>query len=251
MARIQSILSQIRKIQIAPPPPLDRQASGSGRYSRLLETFRNRRQIWERTPLIIKTSIEGLAIGVSALALVASVPQIKKLYEKSVQSKLGAITEESLSDLESEALTPDANEIDPTDIANAPEADEGDSDEAPAPEWVEGEDLKVGSSEIWRFYIKTDSPKEIRARVTQILKDIRVTQDAETLAGLEAPGGIQFDLILNKTLVGILKANLQKLSRHRENDSSQLSQPFTWYKSRSKKPVPPGKARVVIWLSQT
>ena len=34
------------------------------------------------------------------------------------------------------------------------------------------------------------------------------------------------------------------------NRNNPLSESFTWYKSRSRAPIPAGKVRVVIWVSQ-
>lgn len=118
--------------------------------------------------------------------------------------------------------------------------------------------LKIGSSEIWRFYVKTDSPKELRPRIQALLEDLKIAEqlppvDRAALSGIEAPGGIQFNFLAPVTAVPELMTKMQQLSSTLsvpDTQEAQTRQTFTWYKSKSKKTIPAGQARVVIWLSQ-
>lgn len=113
-------------------------------------------------------------------------------------------------------------------------------------------DVHVGSSEIWRFILKSDSPHDIRPKIVKILTDLRIPQDTPGLGGVEAPGGIQFDLLVPQSAVNTIKRQLQAMAPKAPAELAQTpaGETFTWYKNKSKKPLPPQKIRVVIWLSQ-
>ena len=133
--------------------------------------------------------------------------------------------------------------------------DESESDEVASSDMggADDEGLRVGSSEIWRFNLKTDSPHEVRHRIEQILGDLHVPASTPGFGGVEAPGGIQFDLLVPRGIVLELKKQLQKLSPKQvpaEGATVASADNFTWYKNRSKRKIAEGRARVVIWLSQ-
>jgi hypothetical protein len=115
--------------------------------------------------------------------------------------------------------------------------------------------LQVGKSEIWRFNIKTDSPALVRTKIMKAFEEVGIKKETPGYGGIEAPGGIQFDLIVPQDSIPQLKAQLEQLSQP-QNPSEDPAQrgssgsTFTWYKNRSKKPIPPGTSRMVIWLSQ-
>ncbi len=232
------------------------------------------RKFWERTPLYIRTSLEGLGIGASILLFVALVPRLRSLYEQSVERRLEAI---SLGDLvlpngeegseenkpsaaplargKSPALPTEQNEQNADDFDG-----ENDAEEALA---QKVEKFKIGTSEIWRFNLKTDSPRDLRPKIVQILTDLRISEETKGFGGVEAPGGIQFDLYISTHVVSQLKTQLQRLvapnqrsvlahrPSHSAINNSSISDLFTWYRNKSRRRIPPGKARVVIWLSQT
>jgi hypothetical protein len=112
----------------------------------------------------------------------------------------------------------------------------------------------VQEGEIWRFYIRTESPRDVRPKIQQLLKSLDLGEYSTNANGLEAPGGIQFDLLVPKANVTPIKQEVDKLAQailqETGNLNLNLSQVFTWYRSKSKKPIPAGKTRIIIWLSQ-
>jgi hypothetical protein len=102
--------------------------------------------------------------------------------------------------------------------------------------------------------LKTDSLREMQPRIVAILVGLDVPKETPGIGGIEAPGGIQFDLVVPSSAVASLMAQLKKLptsSRDAAADSVGTPTAFTWYKNKSKRKLANGKARVVIWLSQT
>ncbi len=269
----QTLRDSIRKTRKRPLPETLRESLSRGRLKSVIQDLPRPRSLWQRTPLFLRTSLEGLGIGILILAVVAITPRIRLLYERSVERRLEAI---SLGDLVIPNDDEDAGAADAAPLArgktlaNSGTSDieddfEGEDESEPAPtkKGAKDEKLRVGSSEIWRFNIKTDSPRELRQRVIQILTDLRLPADTPGLGGIEAPGGIQFDLMVPTWGISSLKSQLQRLAApnqrsvlahrpsHSAVDNSSISDLFTWYRSKSRRRVPPGKARVVIWLSQT
>jgi hypothetical protein len=235
------------------------------------------RSRWERTPWFIRTGAEGVGIAFIILFIVAMVPRVRSLYEKSIERRLDAFSVADLS-LDNEAAKESgAGPAVPLARGKTYKPTEGESQDTSAPgdefsgeneddedsaagAGTDGNDsVHVGSSEIWRFSIKTDSPHEIRPKVVQLLTDLGVSAQTPGVGGTEAPGGIQFDLLVPQGIVANLKHQLQKIapspaSVHDANasEASEMAtrETFTWYKNKSKRKIPAGKARVVIWLSQ-
>src|SRR5690606_23649234 len=118
----------------------------------------------------------------------------------------------------------------------------------------------VGNSEVWRFNVRTESPIELRPKVIRALASVDIPKDTPGFQGIEAPGGIQFNLLVPKTTIPTLKKRIQDLAHTSAtpvdtSDTSQvLAGTFFWYKSKargkSQGAIPPGQARVVIWLSR-
>ena len=109
--------------------------------------------------------------------------------------------------------------------------------------------VQVGKSEIWRFNLKTDAPTIVRGQIMKALKETGVPVTTPGIGGVEAPGGIQFDLLVPVAVIAPLKGQLEHLAGT-PSENLPFSETFTWYKNRSKKPIPSGMSRVVIWLSQ-
>ena len=65
---------------------------------------------------------------------------------------------------------PTAEAFAPTDVSEDADSEdeEGESDDADTPE------IHVGKAEVWRFNMKTDSPRDIRPKITQLLTDLKV-----------------------------------------------------------------------------
>lgn len=116
----------------------------------------------------------------------------------------------------------------------------------------------VPGAQVWRFILRTDSPQDLRAKVHQVLLKSGVSPQAKMIHGFIAPGGIQFDVLAPARSIPDLRDALEKLSEEHSPsadasaaDNPYPTQPFTWYRNRSKRPIPSGAARVVIWLSLT
>lgn len=206
---------------------------------------------WRRTPWYVRTGIEGFAVLVMILVTIFGVPKLRTLYERSLDRRLEAYNVKELS--------PDLNHF-PEQKKVTEEADsDSDADTqpgeaAPQAEILSKGPIKVLEGEIWRFYIKTESPHDLRPKIAKTLQDLQLSSSPTELRGLEAPGGIQFDLLLQKDQVITVKQQMdnfaQNILKEMGNESLSLNQIFTWYRSRSKKTIPVGKTRVIIWLSQ-
>ncbi len=117
-------------------------------------------------------------------------------------------------------------------------------------------DLKIGNAEIWRFNVKTDSPEDLREIVREFLGSMPETKNIPGSSGIKAPGGIQFSLMVPRTVVSKIKDKMSQLASSHDSTTDHSTQKFTWYRNRyrgdrTNKSVPPeGQTRVVIWLSQ-
>jgi len=111
---------------------------------------------------------------------------------------------------------------------------------------------------VWRFHIKTHSPKELRQQIVSYLKKAALAAPGPAASGIEAPGGIQFDFIIPKSALGPLRDYLRSIAEARippapqkaRPNASLESAPFTWYRGRNATSLPAGQAKVIIWLSQ-
>jgi hypothetical protein len=225
-----------------------------------LHTHRSR---WERTPWYIRTTIEAIGVAALILFVVTLVPKMRSMYEKSVEKRLEVFNaEELMTEMDlgtKKGEVPLARgKTDTTTTEHEGDDysgdEEGDEDTIQSAETTEEGDVKVGNSEIWRFVLKTDSPHELRSKIVDLLLSSGLQKSTDGIGGIEAPGGIQFDLLVPKSVVGHVKHGLQKLSstiNKQQAGASPLGDSFTWYKNKSKKFIPAGKARIVIWLSQT
>lgn len=242
-----------------------------------LEMARLGRSRWEQVPWYIRTTVEGSSIVFLILLGISVGPKLRALYERNIERNFSEFAESiTQSDASKEAALfnlplsrgkPGASTtLDGTHSAADPSSDgdefagsEADSDPGSEEEpEVEGSgasnetEIRVGSSEIWRFNFKTDSPHEFRSRIVQALTELKVPANTTGLGGVEAPGGIQFDLMLPQALVAPLKRQLQKLAPPTPEglSGSPVGETFTWYKNKARNPLPSGKTHVVIWLSQ-
>jgi hypothetical protein len=135
-------------------------------------------------------------------------------------------------------------------------SDETDVEETDLEDSTKGggiKNLKVGRSEIWRFHLKTYSPRDFKSKVTLVLKKNGLPFTAgKALRISDVPGGVQFDLLCSAQLVNTLYTEIKALAPN-DPPLKSLGTPteaFTWYRSRSKQNIPVGSARVIIWLSQ-
>jgi hypothetical protein len=223
---------------------------------------------WEHIPWYIRTTLESTGIIAIILIAVSAGPRLRALYERSIERSLN-----DFSDSMNSSDAPDAAPLTRGTSAQTTSAetmadtyaagegggeagdeagDASDSEEEVPVDVADTSDIKVGNSEIWRFNLKSDSPREIRPQIAKILADSGLGVSAPGVGGTEAPGGIQFDLLVPKSAVSGLKKQIQQLAPPAPADAgnNSMSQTFTWYKNKSKQPIPAGKARIVIWLSQ-
>jgi hypothetical protein len=220
---------------------------------------RLRRTGWDSIPWYAKASIEGGGIVLIVLLGISAGPRIRAAYEKGIEQSLREFTESMNQDQFAKQGAPlaRAKGSNPGRVAQddfAGEREEEESSTEDEDEVTDGE-IQVGNSEIWRFNLKSDNPHEIRPKIVQLLGSVVVStgQDSsQTYGGIEAPGGIQFDLLVPKSAVPGLKKDLQKITPKAPEDISDtpMGETFTWYKVKSRKPIPAGQTRVVIWLSQ-
>ena len=232
-----------------------------------LDVGRLSRSRWEQIPWYLRTSIESVAIIMTILLGISAGPKIRSFYESRIERSLDEFNK-SFDEVEKPDVGPAAaiplaraKATSASDTANSADTDTddfagGDSDgpvNTGAKETSSATDkIHVGGQEIWRFILKTDSPHDVRPRVVKLLLDLKIPADTPGLGGIEAPGGIQFDLLVPEKVVLNIKRQLQAMAPKPPVELLQTpaGETFTWYKNSSKKRLPPYKTRVVIWLSQ-
>ncbi|MGK5088100.1 hypothetical protein WDW86_11130 [Bdellovibrionota bacterium FG-2] len=271
----QILLDAIANLPKVPLPEPLRKAPFSGPLPRL-DISGGEKNRWERLPWYLRSLIEGVGTIVLVLIGISAGPKLRSLYERQTEHNLseynepisaltaptstesGETSESSEAALQRGKILPNAAA--PKNEASSEEAEEnayeGDSEgasvEAGGNQEDTGSDIRVGNSEIWRFSLKTDNPREVREKVVKILGDLKVPRNTPGFGGVEAPGGIQFDLLVPQSVIPNLKNQLQKLAptASKELAKSTMGETFTWYKNKSKKPMPARTSRIVIWLSQ-
>jgi|GEM_PF-1222571 len=243
----------------------------------LQRDLRTRTLALSEIPFFFRTGAESLLITLAILLAVALVPRIQRLYESSMNQRLDALiannSEESgvsppparradigsatagQGDFSEEELT-SSEEL-------APMAAEGDSDldePTASSATTDAPGSGAGPSEVWRFSLRTPSPREARARIIKKLSDLGATsEDTPGFGGVEAPGGIQFNLVVDRKWLGEIRGTLRDINgpvsgddrnQARTQNPLAAAEPLKWYRVASKNPLPPGKTRIIIWLSQ-
>lgn len=263
--RFRLILNQIASQPRSSLPVPIRKSPLSAALPKLDVGFLGRSQ-WEKVPWYLRTTLEGVAIVILILAGISSGPKIRGLYERGLEKSLSEFSQSFNTDetppettaplLRGNAQTVAQGETDPSKAEFA-SGDEGAASDDDSDSDAQGgnqgdEEIRVGNSEIWRFILKTDSPHEIRPKIVKILTDLKIASDTPGLGGIEAPGGIQFDLLIPQSALPPLKRQLQAMAPKppAELAKTPAGETFTWYKNRSKTKLPDHKTRIVIWLSQ-
>jgi hypothetical protein len=212
---------------------------------RMRRVFSNPRQVWKDLPVAIRLLVEGLSIALVVVLGIRLGPIAREMYETRMERKLQKlIAAEDLSNQEIPLLRGrgEADDADITDeVANSEVEDSAGVDVA--------SEIHVGKAEIWRFNLKTDAPTLVRGQILKALRETGVPETTAGLGGVEAPGGIQFDILVPVAVIAPLKIQLEHLAG-KPSENLPFSETFTWYKNRSKKPIPNGMSRLVIWLSQ-
>lgn len=265
----QILTASLASLPRTPVPQLLRKRS----LSQLLRASSDRESEKERRifsmPWYVRAPLEGMTVVALLLGIVTAVPRIKRWYDQDSDRGLSDLSE-LVTPQEPTAPKPLALEANDSQVAATRDdfSGEGEDEESEAPEldpetesiasaaetaYVlsdSGEKIRVGKSDIWRFMIKSDSPNELRAKITDLLRSLGLPKDAPEIAGITAPGGIQFDLFLAPHLVPKIKQDLERIATPKNRSESSPQDSFSWYKSRSRQKIPDRQVRVVIWISQ-
>jgi hypothetical protein len=213
---------------------------------------------WDLIPWYFKILIESSTVILVSFSVVKSGQWLIGTRENEIDQQVSQIDFSP----ESKAIRDAPPGLKKYSQSNGSSSKETDSypETIPQDEYLEDDEgagevtVEVGRSEVWRFYIKTDTPAELRTKVQDILKQLRVFDGTPGTTGIEAPGGVQFSFYLPSSQVNTIMNSLSEMApkidpSQIENDSP-LSQLFTWYKKKSLQPIPAGQAKVIIWLSQ-
>jgi hypothetical protein len=222
--------------------------------------LRQRARKWLDLPWWVRIPIEAASIVAVIILAISTGPRIRALYERKIEKSLTEFGDDlSSGDTETAASgqlargnVPAANAPAAPSAADDFSSGEGDSEAAGDNEEDDTPVVKAGSSETWRFNLKTDSPHDVRTKIVNILTDLKIPSNTPGLQGIEAPGGIQFDLIVPQAVIPDLKQALEKIAPAppKELEDSPFGETFTWYKRKSKNPLAAGQTHVVIWLAQ-
>lgn len=213
---------------------------------RLRRIFANPRAVWKNLPVAVRLLVEGASIAAVVVLGIRLGPVAREMYETRMEKRLQTMI--AAEDLSNRAvpLTRGRGEAEETEELSS----EGDSEGGENSAGIDvAADVQVGKAEIWRFNVKTDAPTIVRGQILKALKETGVPEMTPGIGGVEAPGGIQFDLLVPQSVIAPLKSQLEHLAG-KPSENLPFSETFTWYKNRSKKPIPNGMSRVVIWLSQ-
>lgn len=189
------------------------------------------------SPWYVRGGFEALFVAASILIVLWAIPKIKTVYDESLQRRLQVLDPGDLS----------------KDLADSEEnAGEDPSAEVP-PAPKTNTKIIIGDNEIWRFHFKSESPRELEKIISEKLVQLQVS-DPQPKAVI-APGGIQIDFTLPRSRVLEVRDEMTALSDRYSPQNPTIksgiqSQAFAWYRNRSRKPIPPGKSRIVIWISQ-
>ncbi len=220
--------------------------------------FSDRIGLWSTVPWYVRVPLEGAGIVVLISVAISAGPRLRALYEKRMERSLTEYSE-GLGETDSASETANLGRGNVVGTAGPGAAAQPGADSS-ADDFAGGEGgdsdsdapVKAGAAETWRFNLKTDSPLDVRTKIQKILTDLKVPSSTPGIGGIEAPGGIQFDLLVPQSVVVDLKQALEKTAPPpvKELEDSPFGETFTWYKNKSKHPLPAGQTHVVIWLSQ-
>lgn len=211
---------------------------------------------WRKAPWYLRFGAEGLGLTLIALVIVVAIPRVRVIYENRLEQQMKAADLSELAmpqaswdgdpDLGESTQGKDATAASESLDESLQNLDGGRTTAGTAPD---NSKLKVGPAEIWRFNMRTDSPKDLRVAVSRVLTQIGATSD-DGLQGVAAPGGVQFIALAPRDKVLELKTRLEELARASQTSQTLIKDPFAWVKSRSRQPIPEGQTRTVIWISQ-
>lgn len=201
---------------------------------------------WKQLPAPVRLLIEGVSIAAVVALGIRLGPIAREMYEERMEKQLQTMI--ATEDLSNQTVPlgrgrNDSEDAELTDeVANESETENSAGVDVAA-------EVQVGKGEIWRFNLKTDAPALVRSQILKALQENGIPEITAGIGGVEAPGGIQFDLLVPQQAIPPLKTQLERLAGT-PSENMPFTETFTWYKNRSKKPIPNGMSRVVIWLSQ-
>lgn len=219
-------------------------------------TLARTRRWWQFAPWFVRTSVEGAVVSLGIMMIVAWVPKLRSIYEKTVAHKLESYNFSSdfsgdFSGNFSGERAGDARRSVPQAGESTAAGDAGDEadphalDLEPTGQTIDDKDVTVGENEVWRLNIKTDSPKDVRLKIEQVLAKFSIPQDSPESRGIQAPGGVQYILAFPIEKVIPFKNEISTLSLVGTSGAS-----FTWFKNKSKKKIPAGSTSVIVWVYQ-
>jgi hypothetical protein len=213
---------------------------------KLRRVLRQPREAWKRLPVAVRLLAEGVSIAAVVVLGIRLGPVVREMYEARMEKRLQTLI--AAEDLSARDVPLARGRTDADDAELSDEvANDTDSESSTGIDLAS--DVQVGKGEIWRFNLKTDAPSLVRSQILKTLSDAGIPETTPGIGGVEAPGGIQFDLVVPQSAIPQLKVQLEKLAGT-PSANLPFNETFTWYKNRSKKPIPNGMSRVVIWLSQ-
>jgi hypothetical protein len=213
---------------------------------RLRRILADPRTVWRELPVAVRLIMEGVSIALVVILGIRLGPVAREMYEARMEKRLQTMIAAEDQSNQAVPLSRGKGDSEDSDISDEV-ANESESDSSAGVDVAD--EVQVGKAEIWRFNLKTDAPTLVRGQILKALKETGVPETTSGIGGVEAPGGIQFDILVPQAVIGPLKTHLERLAG-KPSENLPFSETFTWYKNRSKKPIPNGMSRVVIWLSQ-
>jgi hypothetical protein len=217
-------------------------------------------KVWKASMESMLKSPRTASIAASilaGLAILGALPKIRSFYEQRIQQRLDSsnFAELPLTGQPSDSADESVDEF----ISEEVEDDDDSAGDLVEASLQNGTTKKAGAPQVWRFILRTDSPQEMRAKIHRTLVDAQALPTSRFLNGFAAPGGIQFDAFVPLENIDRLKNELSTFVDQKAasagtnaNEDSQgpyPTSPFTWYKNKSKRPLPAGAARVIVWIS--
>jgi hypothetical protein len=217
-------------------------------------------KVWKASVESMLKSPRTASIAASilaGLAILGALPKIRGFYEQRIQQRLDSsnFAELPLTGQLSDAADESVDEF----VSEEVEDDDDSASDLVEASLQNGTTKKAGAPQVWRFILRTDSPQEIRAKIHRTLVDAQALNTSRFLNGFAAPGGIQFDAFVPLENIDRLKNELSALvdakvastgaSADQDSQGPYPTSPFTWYKNKSKRPLPAGAARVIVWIS--
>lgn len=254
--RHQKIIAALRANLTVESPPLEQiQDWGAGLKIKDLD----------KAPWYVRSGVQTFAVTALILLGVALAPKIQSIYERALERRLEKFELPETALMEEEFVADTAQD----DVAPGEENSSKSGDETCTPgktteickvdaapesdESVSGP-LKVGPNEIWRFNIRTESPKDFRKSLMAEFKRLGISEKTEGFSGVSVPGGIQFNLLVPSQFILEIKDYLQKNATLQASGTkpsiAPSNRPFAWFKTKSRSPVDANHTRIVIWFSQ-